>query len=374
MKLLVVTPYFYPKVGGLESYAYNICKGLRENYGWEVVVITSNHEEKKYNIETIEGIKIYRLPAWFKLSNTPINPLWYFMIRKIITNERPDIINAHTPVPFIADIATLASKKIPVVITYQAGTLLKNKLIPDMITGLYQTTFLKLMLSQADKIICVSDYVKNSFLKTYNHKSTVITPGVDTDLFKPAPIKEPQKNILLCVGGLKKAENYKRLEDIFYAVSLLKEKQFEIQLVVVGEGDNENYFKELSKKLHIAKQVIFRGKLVGNDLVTQYQQSNVLVLASVNESFGMVLIEAMACKVPVIGANTCGIPYVIDNKKNGLLFPPGDKKVLSETILHVLQNDRYAKSLAENGYKKVLSDFTWLKQIKKTHDLFTTLL
>src|SRR3989338_4119208 len=111
-KLLMVTPYFYPKIGGLENYAFNISKGLKEKYNWEIVVITSNHENTGYQEETINGIKIYRLPRWFKVSNTPINPMWYWQIKDIIKKENPNVINAHSPVPFIADMAAKAAKSL----------------------------------------------------------------------------------------------------------------------------------------------------------------------------------------------------------------------------------------------------------------------
>src|SRR3712207_4234978 len=107
MKLMIIAPYFYPKIGGLENYAYNIALGLKKKFKWNIVVVTSNHVEKKYKEEKINGLKIYRLPYLFKLSNTPINPFWYFQIREIIKKENPDVINAHTPVPFISDIAAI---------------------------------------------------------------------------------------------------------------------------------------------------------------------------------------------------------------------------------------------------------------------------
>ena len=61
MKILIVTPYFTPHIGGVENYAYNIGKGLKEKYGWEVVVVTSNYEERKYKEEQMDRMKIYRL-------------------------------------------------------------------------------------------------------------------------------------------------------------------------------------------------------------------------------------------------------------------------------------------------------------------------
>ena len=125
MKLLVVAPYFFPKIGGMENYSYNISKGLKEKYEWDVTIITSNHIEKKYKEERIDGMNIYRLPYWFKISNTTINPMWLFSIHKILIEEHPDIINAHSPVPFISDITSLIAGKIPLVTTYHSGSMIK---------------------------------------------------------------------------------------------------------------------------------------------------------------------------------------------------------------------------------------------------------
>src|SRR5258708_18633695 len=108
-KIMIVSPYFPPNVGGAQNYAYNIATGLAKKYDWNVVVVTSNFINKKTEIENKDGITIYRLPILFKFSNTPINPFWYFQIKKLISIEKPDIINAHAPVPFISDIASLVS-------------------------------------------------------------------------------------------------------------------------------------------------------------------------------------------------------------------------------------------------------------------------
>ena len=150
MKLLVVTPYFYPKIGGLENYAYNISKGLKDKYGWEIVVITSNHEEKKDKKEELNGMKIYKLARWFKISNTPINPMWYFQIKNIIKKEKPDVINAHIPVPFISDVTARVCGDIPFILTYHTGAMmLKGKLLEDLLIKFYESSILKAILKKS---------------------------------------------------------------------------------------------------------------------------------------------------------------------------------------------------------------------------------
>ncbi|HEV2412376.1 MAG TPA: glycosyltransferase family 4 protein, partial [Candidatus Saccharimonadales bacterium] len=159
MKIMVVTPYFSPKIGGLESYALNLSQELKAQ-GNEVFIVTSNHLAQKRAEETIQGLRVTRLPVLFNLWNTPVNPLWYFSLRKIIKREKPDIINAHSPVPFMADMAILASGKTHTTLTYHAATLEKDgSTIFSIIAKIYG--FLqKPSFRKASSIVAVSQYVK----------------------------------------------------------------------------------------------------------------------------------------------------------------------------------------------------------------------
>jgi glycosyltransferase involved in cell wall biosynthesis len=369
MKILIVTPYFPPHIGGVENYAYNIAKGLKEDYNWEIVVITSNHEEKKYIEEKIDGIKIYRLPQWFKISNTPVNPMWLFSIRRILREERPDIINAHSPVPFISDIAFLIAGKIPLVITYHSGSMIKQSSILNPLIALYELLFLPMLFRKSKKIICYSPDFMRRNLKKYKAKVNYIPPGVDKKVFKLS--KKRSTNDVLFVGRIEKNSDWKGISYLFEAISIVKRIKPDISLRLVGSGDRVEYFKMYAQKLGINKNVKFVGSKINSELALEYQHSKVIVLPSIteSESFGMVLIEAMACKKPVIGSNVGGIPYVIDNEQNGLLVPPKDPQALADAIIKILTNPQLAKKMGEEGYEKVMKSFTWDKQVKKTKEL-----
>jgi glycosyltransferase involved in cell wall biosynthesis/peptidoglycan/xylan/chitin deacetylase (PgdA/CDA1 family) len=373
LKIMIVTPYFYPKVGGLENYAYNIAKGLKEKYDLEIVIVTSNYREKKDSEEDLFGMKIYKLARWFKISNTPINLMWYFQIKNIIKKEKPDVINAHTPVPFISDITARVCNDIPFIVTYHTGSMmLKGKLLEDLLIKFYESSILKVTLKKAKKIICSSDFVRFDFLKDYTNKTITIAPGVDLNRFKYKISNF--KNKILFVGNLKKVEKYKGLEYLLSAVNIIKKNIKDVKLTVVGEGDYTIYYKKLCKDLEIERNVEFKGVLYNKNLVKEYQKTNVFVLPSLFDSCPLVLLEAMACKKPVIGSNIGGIPYVIDNGKNGLIVSPKDSEALPKAIIKILKNPQLAKKMGENGYKKVKKIFIWEKQIKKTNDLFTEII
>ena len=354
MKLLVISPYFYPKIGGLENYAWNISKGLSEKYGWDIVVVTSNHIEKKYKTEIIEGIKIYRLPRLIKISNTPINPFWLFQLKKIIRIEKPDMINAHTPVPFMSDIAGLVSGKIPLYLTYHAGSLVKGNKILDVPLTMYEKFFLPNLLRKSKKIICVSSFISENLLKKFKHKCEIISPGVDTGLFKPGA-RTTKKNTILFIGNQKGMYKLKGLYTLISAIKHIPDAK----LRIIGEQD---YSKD--------KQIEYIGYKRGIDLVKEIQNSNIVVLPSAyDESFGMAIIEAMACKKPVIGSNAGGIPNVISDGKDGLIVPSNDILSLVKALRYLLKNSDIAEDMGDKGYLKIKKLYLWSIKINETYKI-----
>lgn len=364
-KLLLFSPYFPSHIGGVEMYTKNIAEGLVKNYGIEVVVISSNHTEKRIKVEMMNGIKVYRLPILFTLSNTPVNPFWYREIKHIIAIEKPDIINAHAPVPLMADITALASGNIPFILTYHTGRMKKSTIVENIVLTLYEKFVLSYTCRKAKKIICTSPYVKNKFLYRYTKKTVVISPGVDTKLFKPK--KNKDTNRILFVGSLKKAEKYKGVTYLLKSFALFHKRYPKIKLHIVGDGDAKDEYMQLAKILHIEKFVTFSGTLQGKELISAYQHAEVLVLPSLFESFGMVLIEAMACAVPVIGTMIGGIPHVIDDTKNGLLIEAGNVHKLTGALLAIFKNPLAANQMGKNGLRKVQQQYTWDIQVKKTN-------
>ena len=359
-KILFVTPYFKPHTGGLENYIANIEKGLRES-GWETVVVTSGEVGKPYQEENIEGIKVYRLPTMLKLSNTPLNPLWYFYLRKIIKKERPDIINGHAPVPFLSDMAAIASKDIPFVLTYHAGTMKKGKLLPDILIGLYEKFLLKNTARIAVRIICPSQFVIVSMLQDFKEKALVITPGVDTSLFKPAAGNIQSEKTVLFIARF---ANMYKMKGLCYLIEAVKQMP-QVTLKVIGEPISVD-----------VKNVVFLGPKSVQETAREMQSCTVLVLPSLAhaESFGMVLIEAMACAKPVVGTRIGGIPEVIRDGIDGLVVPAENPKELAVAIGKIITDSTYAELFGKNGFEKIQARYSWKFKIDETNALFEKVL
>lgn len=361
VKLLLVTPYFPPNLGGLETYVFNIAQGLMQTYNYEVVVVTSDPKGKKQIIEDYCGIKVYRFPIMLRISNTPINPLWYGTLKSIIRTEKPDIINSHQPVPFIGDLAAFLTGNIPFVLTYHSGTMQKNKFLSDSITFLYEKLILPHTASKATKIICASNFVRNTLLKKYAFKSTVIHPGVDISLFKPDPTTEKKENLILFICSSK---NMHKLKGLYYLLEALKSLP-EVTLRIIGE-----------KHDFTDKRFVSIGIKRGKDLVEEMQKATVLALPSIRhmEGFPMVLIEAMACQTPVIGTDQGGIPEVISDGIDGFIVPPKDSNALALAISKIVADKELATRMGHFGEAKVREKCTWDTRVDLTKEVFASCL
>jgi glycosyltransferase involved in cell wall biosynthesis len=361
LKILFITPHFPPSLGGVENYVFNIALGLKQTPDVKVVVVTSNPNGKKQCIEDNCGIKVYRLPIMIRVSNTPINPLWYFSLKKIIREEKPDIINSHQPVMFIGDMAAFLVGEIPFILTYHAGTMKKKKFLIDILIYLYEKFVLPHTAKKATKIICASSFVRNTILKKYAFKSVVVHPGVNTSLYKPDPNVRREENIILFIAGRKNMHKMKGLYYLLESIKMLSE----IKLRIVGE-----------KSDFTDKRLFSVGVKRGKELVEEMQKASLVVLPSLAhmESFGMVLIEAMACQTPVIGTNIGGIPEVIKNDVDGFIVPAEDSNALALAISKILSDKDLAIRMGLAGEAKVREKFTWDTRVVLTKEVFESCL
>jgi len=159
---------------------------------------------------------------------------------------------------------------------------------------------------------------------------------------------------------------WKGVQILIEAFSQILKTQYDCILIIVGDGPIKGDLEELAYNLHISSSVSFSGNISQKDLNYRYSKANVFVLPSINymeqtEGLGVVLLEAMASGVPVIGSNIGGIPDIIKNEINGLLVPPGDPEALASAIMKILNNPELAEKFAQEGLRTVQERFSWDK-------------
>ena len=274
---------------------------------------------------------------------------------------KPDIIHSHV---FKSALPALLLKKaynLPLVVTehadvvdrYRRGYLQKIK-------NNISRILCKFSFNQAD-IITVPSSVFREYLQSLGitGEIKVIPNIVDTNIFYPKKRDEKDVKNILFVGTLTPV---KGVDNILKAFKKVLHKQKNVRLDIVGDGNKKRYEK-LAKSLNILDYVKFHGAKSQKDIACFMQECDFLILPSLYETFGIVLIEAMACGRPVI-STTKGGPKDIINDKRGLLVPPEDEIKLAEAINYMLDNlDRYdseqiSRYITENfGYEKVGGKF-----------------
>jgi glycosyltransferase involved in cell wall biosynthesis len=222
----------------------------------------------------------------------------------------------------------------------------------------------KKLFNLADLVICASlDYLGSSQLnniyKKNSEKFIEIPFSVDTNKFKPVK-KEKKENIKITfVGGMDKAHNFKGVDVLIKAFARIKNTN--IKLNLIGNGDLIDTYKKLALSLNLDDRIEFLSGISDSDKIVEYQNSDIFVLPSINshEAFGIVLLEAMSCGVPVIASSLPGVRKVFHDNEQGLLVKPGDvndlKKKLERLIMSQDLRARMglnARKLAENNYSK----------------------
>lgn len=272
--LTIISPYFYPHIGGLETIAYTTAKKLHQSGKYNVSIITSNYAGKGYKNEIIDGMTVHRLSILFVLSNSPINPLWYWKIKKIYKQEKTDIVHAHSPVPFISDVAIYAAKsrKIPTVITYHSGSMKKGNRLLDPIIYVYEKIFLRRLFKISDKVVTVHQAFMKKNYPEVAYKTSFIPTGVDLERFKNTPLPEATE-VVTFVGRIEHSSSWKGIEQLLQAMKFVVRERPQARLVLVGGGDAVEYYKQRVENLNIAASVNLPGPQFGADLVRAYELS-----------------------------------------------------------------------------------------------------
>ena len=205
-----------------------------------------------------------------------------------------------------------------------------------------------------------------------------VSNGVDVELFNPGvdgtTIRQHYSIpndafVILFVGALDRAHHFKGVVYLIEAFALIPDQK--ALLMIVGDGDLRQQFEQLAALSGVADRVIFTGVVPNEELPPYYTAADIFVLPSFPpESFGIVLIEAMACGLPVIAHDIPGVRSVVDDKGNGLLIQPGNKAALVKSIEYLLADPEIRKDIGINAREKAEAKYTWSNATSKLVDIY----
>lgn len=226
-------------------------------------------------------------------------------------------------------------------------------------------------LNKADLILSASKVMAEESHKYTSKPVKVIPFGIDTAYFKPVAIKNLFEGSIV-IGTVKQLEVEYGIEYLIYAFKLLKDKQKELplKLLVVGSGSQTQKLKQLVQDLGIYKDTRFTGFIPPSDVVQYHNMMSVSVFPSLQESFGVSVLEASACGKPVVVSNVGGLPEVVENSVTGIVVPLANPQQLADAIEKLVTDEKLRNEMGANGRKRVEQLFNWEDNVKQMCDTY----
>jgi glycosyltransferase involved in cell wall biosynthesis len=164
----------------------------------------------------------------------------------------------------------------------------------------------------------------------------------------------PSGRVVLAVGRWDSKEKYKGADDLIRALAQLTQLFPEVQLALVGRGDDIPRLKSIAAEQNVSGSVHFLENVAENDqLAACYAHSEVFALPSTGEGFGIVFLEAMAFGLPVVGANAGGVTDIVQSGTNGVLVPPKNPEALTQALSRLLNDQNLRKNLGQNAVQTI---------------------
>lgn len=360
--ILIIAPYFPPEGGGLENYAFQVAKKLKNTYTVFFISATRN----KKGTRVVDGITLTQIEPSFFVSNTPIKFGFSRYLKKFIQKNQIDLVHGHMPVPFLSDVAARVCKQIgvPFFLTFHATDLRKGSWTD--VVELFYRPILKQTFKLSTRVFGVTKKSQEGVMSTVKDL-TVIPPGVE---FVQSEVKMNRDRSFVFAAQLSKTHELKGLSILIDAVEMMSERDFTVY--VAGDGDmREEYERRITEK-GLSEVFVFLGWVDREQIFTYTRNARAQVVPSVSnaEGFPTVMPEALSQGTALIGSRVGGIPEMIQDGQNGFLVEPANPKDLSEKLEYALNHPEKMIEMGEFGRREVEKDFTWESIAQKYADKF----
>lgn len=341
--------------GGVERRRLSLAKFLDKNLFDQKFICTfaKGNIPDEIRAEGFEVIPIGRLKS-------PFDWKQHKKVQKIIEEYQPDIIHGA-----VFEGVTMAAingwwKKVPGVIIEETS---------DPKNRSWKGNLLMIFFSKmADKVIGVSEAVTEEYLKgklnLFDSKVQLINNGVALPRFVSlVELAEAKKKwgieeddfVIGSIGRMLSDAN-KRFSDLIKAFAIFTKGKENLKLLLVGDGREREGYEKLTEELDIKKKVLFTG--YQSDVSLFYKLMDVFALVSRNESFGLVLAEAMLNRLPVVATKVGGMKYIVNDDETGYLVEPFQVEQIAEKLEELYQNPILRNEMGEKGFEKAMKEYT----------------
>jgi glycogen(starch) synthase len=386
LSVMMLSWEFPPRViGGISPHVYFLSKSLAKQ-GVKVYVVTCDFPDAPAH-EVIDGVEVYRIdsyktPApdfatWVYLMNLNMQKETAALTRKLA--DKIDVFHAHDWLVANAGIGLKHIFRKPLLVTMHSTEIGRRE-------GTHTTTEKMIheteawLAYEAWKVICCSDYMIQHVKWAFglpSDKLVMVPNGVNTHCYDASngvndsktfrlKFALPEEKIVLYVGRL---VYEKGIHILINAVPKILSK-VDAKFIIVGSGYMKEQLLNIVRSMGLEHKVLFEGFLDEETLVKLQKIADVSVVPSLFEPFGIVALEAMAAKSPVVVSDTGGLSEIVDHDFSGVKVYPNNPDSLAWGISKVLLDQNYANHLRENAYRKVQEKYDWEKIAQQTKRIY----
>jgi len=388
LTVMMLSWEFPPRViGGISPHVYHLSKGLAKQ-GVRVYVVTCDFPDAPAH-EVIDDVEVYRVdsyknPApdfatWVYLMNLNMQKEAAALTKKI--GEKIDLLHCHDWLVADAGIGLKHVFRKPLLVTMHSTEIgRRDGLHTDTEKMIHETE--AWLTYEAWKVVCCSDYMISHVKWAFglpNDKLVMVPNGVDAKYYGDTcndlndfrrKFALPEEKIVLFVGRL---VYEKGIHILINAVPKVLSK-LNAKFIIVGSGYMKEQLLNIVRSMGLEHKVLFEGFVDEPSLLKLQQCADVSVVPSLFEPFGIVALEAMAAKSPVVASDTGGLSEIIEHDVTGIKVYPNNPDSLAWGINKVLLDDNYRQRIIANAYKKVLERYDWEKIANQTRGIYEDVL
>lgn len=358
MKILAISHEFPPIGGGGANACYFLTKGFVEK-GHEVTLVTANYQGMPES-EIVNGVRVIRVNSKrAHKEHCSFKEMLSYLLKaypvanKLQKRENFDVCLVFFGIPS-GPIGYMLKKKykLPYVIRFGGGDVPGFQ---ERFTKVYKiiAPAIKLIWKKADALIANSQGLKDMALDFYNKKPFDVIPnGVDTEVFYPSVKEESDEFKILFVSRLIERKGLQFIIPQLKKIQDSTEKS--VKLIVVGDGPYRETLERIAEENHVSDMVEFVGQKGKEEIVPFYQNADLFILPSSKEGMPNVVLEAMACGLPIIMTPCEGSAELIC--ENGY---KAERKEFADYIIKLIGDNEMRKEMSINSNKRVKNFFSW---------------
>lgn len=362
LRIALVTEYYYPHLGGICEHVHFFAREARR-YGHQVDIITSNipgARPEPHVIRIGNSQSVYANGSQARFT-------WGLELRKdlrrVFSLGQYDIVHVHSPLSPMLPVLAIEEADCPVVGTFH--TYFDRSLAYTVGKRYFQQK-----LNSLHAAIAVSHSTTIALNRYFEANWTIVPNGIDTDIFNPhAPRPAGVRTdvpVILFLGRFDPRNGLITLIDSFKKV---RGKYREAQLVVVGDGPLRNHYYRAAG---CDPDITFVGSVL-RDRPGYYANSAMYACPTTKASFGITLLESMACETPVVCSDIYGFRDVVKHEREALMVHCGDTNALADALVRLLDDETLRARLGKRGRQEA-QQYSWASVTEAVLDIYTAVL